>query len=91
MFGFDNKRRYQKCGWFERRWRDRHLLPVLPLAIKDWLICVWERPETHEDYEPFGFWYSIRRCLADMKRNYYYTLAELRQGLGDEEINDDED
>ncbi|TXH13143.1 MAG: hypothetical protein E6R03_11790 [Hyphomicrobiaceae bacterium] len=76
-----SEKRYQECSWFEKRWRDRHLIPVIPLAIKDYFIAVWECPEQalSGGWREFHACWSIRRGLADLHRNYWWTMDELKE------------
>lgn len=73
VVSYERSQRYQNVGWFERRWRDRHLIMVPLDTILLWIAQIGsERPL------PFRICWSIEMGTCDVKRNWLYDFSELK-------------
>lgn len=68
--------RYQYQSWLVRRWRDRHLLMVPFHAIR-----YWAHQRKRPDPLCFAHCWSIERGMADVRRNYLWDWAEVKERL----------
>lgn len=66
-------KRYQNCGWLEKRCRDRHLLQVPYQTLKGWALNL-----NHEYPLTLKQSYRVARGLCDAKRNWIYSWDEMQ-------------
>jgi len=66
-------KRYQECGFWRRRWRDRYLLVVPFTACR-----IYARHRNGPDHVSLGVAWSIARGFCDVDRRYWYTTAEVK-------------
>lgn len=69
--------RYQNCNGITRFWRSRYLLVVPFEAVYSYL---WSLP-LGADRDPFSVHWSIARGMADVRRNFLYTMEEVMERL----------
>jgi len=69
-----SNKRYQECSIWEKIKRHRSYLPVLPAAIKLWIICRIKNNDLG-----FDECLSIKIGMAETNMNWYYTMEEVNE------------
>lgn len=68
-------KRYQECTWLQKRWRDRWLF-LVPIWLAEYY---WITRKLFRLNFIDAFWMTLSE--ADLRRNKYLTMEELRSSL----------